>query len=92
MTTQFHHDPVLLDETIAQLGVRRGAIVVDGTLGGGGHAVAMLEQSDPDGLLIGVDVDRDAITAAAKRLARYGDRVHLRQASFRDLESVVHEL
>ena len=54
--------------------------------------MAMLEQSDPDGLLIGVDVDRDAITAAAKRLARYGDRVHLRQASFRDLESVVHEL
>ncbi|MFP8874386.1 MAG: 16S rRNA (cytosine(1402)-N(4))-methyltransferase RsmH [Myxococcota bacterium] len=92
MTTEFHHDPVLLDETITQLGVRRGAIVLDGTLGGGGHAVAILERSAPDGLLIGIDVDRDATTAAAQRLARYSDRVHLRQASFRDLESVVHDL
>ena len=92
VTIEFHHDPVMLDETITQLGIRPGAIVVDGTLGGGGHAVALLERAGPDGVLIGIDLDRDAITAATQQLASYSERVRLRQGSFQDLETIVHEL
>lgn len=92
MTTRFHHVPVMLDETLTQLDIRPGATVVDGTLGGGGHAQALLEQAGPEGLLIGVDLDASSIEAATKALAKHADRVRLRQGSFQDLETIVHEL
>jgi 16S rRNA (cytosine1402-N4)-methyltransferase len=66
--------------------------VVDGTLGGGGHAEAILELIGPTGTLIGLDVDAEALAASAARLARFGDRVRLEHASFRDLGRVLREL
>jgi 16S rRNA (cytosine1402-N4)-methyltransferase len=66
--------------------------VVDGTLGGGGHAEAILELIGPTGRLIGLDVDADALAASAARLARFGDRFHLERASFRELGRVLREL
>jgi 16S rRNA (cytosine1402-N4)-methyltransferase len=75
----------LLQETLHWLGVKPGGLVVDGTLGDGGHAEAILEQSAPDGRLVGIDRDPDALRIAGERLARFGARVSLAHGSFRDL-------
>ena len=66
--------------------------VVDGTVGGGGHAEAILELIGPTGRCIGLDVDTEALAATAARLARFGDRVRLEHASFRELEGVLRRL
>ncbi len=84
-----HHQPVLLEETLHWLDARPGSLVVDGTLGDGGHAEAILERSAPDGRLVGLDRDRDALRIAGERLARFGARVALAHASFRELASVL---
>lgn len=89
MSNEFQHLPVLLAETLAQLHLLPGSIVVDGTLGGGGHAAAILEQTGPDGLLLGLDRDPEALSAARGRLSRYGDRFRALHASFRDLDQAV---
>ena len=70
------------------LAPRPGSLQVDGTLGGGGHAVRILEAISPDGRLLGLDADPAALERAAARLARFGDRAVLRQANFEDLASV----
>jgi 16S rRNA (cytosine1402-N4)-methyltransferase len=87
-----YHEPVLLAQTLDQLDLAPGAVVIDGTVGGGGHAEAILKLIAPNGLLIGLDVDSDALREAGKRLAPFGDRVRLVQASFRRIEDVVDEL
>ncbi len=92
MATMSYHEPVLLAQTLGQLDLAPGAVVVDGTLGGGGHAEAILDRIAPDGLLVGLDLDREALQAAGHRLEAYGDRVRLVQASFRRLEDVAAEL
>lgn len=92
MVTTDYHEPVLLDETLAQLDLEPGALIIDGTLGGGGHARAILERTAPDGRLVGLDVDAEAIREAGERLAGYGERVTLIQASFRRLEDIAAEL
>jgi 16S rRNA (cytosine1402-N4)-methyltransferase len=92
VATHSYHEPVLLDETLGQLDLVPGSVIIDGTLGGGGHAEAILERTAPDGLLIGLDLDADAIRETAKRLEPYGDRVHLVQASFRRMDDVAEDL
>lgn len=92
MVTTAYHEPVLLAETLGQLNLAPGALIVDGTLGGGGHAAAILEQTAPDGRLIGLDLDRDAIREAGTRLEPFGERVQLIQASFRRLDDIADEL
>lgn len=92
MAAHSYHQPVLLTETLGFLDLQPGAAIIDGTLGGGGHAEAILEQTRPDGLLIGLDLDRDALNEAGSRLEPFGDRVHLVQASFRRLDDVVDDL
>lgn len=92
MAGPFAHAPVLLDETLELLAPFPDAVFVDGTLGGGGHAEALLERTAPGGLLIGLDRDEDALAAARERLAPFGDRVHFVHASFRELASVLDRL
>lgn len=79
------HESVLLDEVLAWLQPGREGIYVDGTLGLGGHAEAILERTAPAGRLIGFEWDRDAVGHATERLARFGDRVQIVQASYADL-------
>jgi 16S rRNA (cytosine1402-N4)-methyltransferase len=88
----YAHRPVLLDESLALLDPRPAATFVDGTVGGGGHAQAILERSSPDGELVGLDVDELALAESARRLAPFGARVRLVRASFRELERVLAEL
>lgn len=81
----FRHAPVLLAEVVAGLAPRPGGRYVDGTLGGGGHAAAILEASAPDGRLLGIDADPAALLAAGARLAPFGERATLVHGNFRDL-------
>jgi 16S rRNA (cytosine1402-N4)-methyltransferase len=83
------HASVLLDEALELLAVKGGGLYVDGTLGLGGHAEAMLEKSAPDGVLLGVDKDGEALEHARARLARFGGRAQLMQADFREIPSLV---
>ena len=91
-TPDLSHASVLLREAVDLLAPRPGGVYVDGTLGGGGHAEEILRRSAPDGILIGMDQDREAVARSGERLAGYGGRVLLRQANFRDLEQVLAEL
>ncbi|HET6342070.1 MAG TPA: 16S rRNA (cytosine(1402)-N(4))-methyltransferase RsmH [Gemmatimonadota bacterium] len=80
------HVPVLLSETIELLRPRSGGTYLDGTLGGGGHAEAILEASSPDGRLIGLDRDPTAIDEARRRLARFGNRVEFHNVNFAEVD------
>jgi len=83
---------VLLAESLEWMGLFPNATVVDATVGAGGHAAAILERTAPAGRLVALDHDDEALAAAAAQLARFGDRVQLAHASFRDLSSVLAEL
>ncbi len=86
------HVPVLVNEVVAMLAPAPGSLQIDGTVGGGGHAERILEATDPDGRLLGLDADGAAIARVRARLEpRFGDRLELRQANFRDLASVAPE-
>ncbi len=82
------HLPVLAEEVMTILSPRPGCLQIDGTLGGGGHTERILEASTPDGRVLGLDADPAAIERVRARLARFGDRLVLRQANFRDVGTV----
>jgi 16S rRNA (cytosine(1402)-N(4))-methyltransferase len=86
------HLPVLVDEVMSTLAPAPGSLQIDATVGGGGHTERILEATNPDGRLLGLDADGAAIARVRDRLgARYGDRLVLRQANFRELGSVAPE-
>jgi 16S rRNA (cytosine1402-N4)-methyltransferase len=85
------HLPVLVEEVLAFLAPRPGSSVADCTVGGGGHAERILEATSPDGRLLGIDADRAAIKEAERNLARFEDRVALRQANFASILDVAGE-
>ncbi|HEU0054736.1 MAG TPA: 16S rRNA (cytosine(1402)-N(4))-methyltransferase RsmH, partial [Longimicrobium sp.] len=78
-----YHSPVLVREAMELLRPERGGLFLDGTLGGGGHAEALLERGS-HARLVGVDRDPDALAEAGARLARFGDRVRLVRSPFAD--------
>lgn len=84
----FRHAPVLLAEVLAGLAPRPGGRYIDGTLGGGGHAAAVLEAAGPDARLLGIDADPAALAAAGARLAPFGERAALAHGNFRDLAQI----
>ena len=89
MTSPKHrHIPVLLAETLQVLEPRSGGRYIDATLGGGGHAEAILEASSPEGRLLGLDADPRAIERVQHRLHRFGQQVILAQANFRRIAEV----
>jgi 16S rRNA (cytosine1402-N4)-methyltransferase len=77
------HVPVLLEESLELLRLKSGGLYVDGTLGLGGHAAEILRRSSPDGRLLGLDRDAEALQHAAEALAPFGVRARLVQADFR---------
>jgi len=83
--TEFIHEPVLLEEVLLALQPAAGRLYVDGTVGGGGHAEAILEASGPGGRLVGFDRDDWALAAAARRLKRFGERLELHREPFAGL-------
>lgn len=79
----FAHQTVLLEEAVSILQPREGRVIVDGTLGGGGHTEALLERG---ATVIGIDRDPRALEAAKLRLARFGDRFSSLKGNFGDVE------
>lgn len=88
----YRHIPVMLSETIHYLGCGSGKTYVDCTLGGAGHARAICRAMLPDGSLIGIDQDRDAIDNARQVLADYGSRVTLVHDNFANLPRILSDL
>lgn len=78
----YPHIPVMQQEVLQYLNCRPGGIYADGTLGGTGHARAILEKSAPDGILIGCDQDADAISNAKDALRLFQQRVYLFHGNF----------
>ncbi len=87
----FEHKPVMLDEVIGALEPCPGGRYLDGTVGGGGHAAAILRASAPDGHLVGFDQDASALDAAAERLQEFAGRFELRHANFAQAGEFVPE-
>ncbi len=92
MTPVRPHLPVLYQQVIRYLQPHSGGRYVDGTVGAGGHARGILEASAPDGLLLGLDVDPQALELAQAYLAPFGKRVILREASYTALEEEIRAL
>lgn len=86
------HHPVLYHEIIHALQPRRGGLYVDGTLGAGGHAWGILQASEPDGQLLGLDLDPQALELARQRLLPFGSRAILVQASYTTLSEQLARL
>ncbi len=87
-----YHTPCMPTEVAHFLNCQPGQTIVDGTLGGGGHARMISSQIAPDGLLIGIDQDKDAIHHARNDLARFDSRVELIHANFAALDRILDDL
>ncbi len=84
MVQVFAHEPVMVDEVVSLLAPIPAGLLVDATLGAGGHAEALLDAL-PGTRLLGLDRDRHAVEAAGRRLSRFGDRAFVRHARFDEL-------
>ena len=89
METGFHHVPIMVTEVLTLLEPSRGGVFVDGTLGGGGHAEAVLSALPETGKLFGIDRDDDALKAASARLSRFGDRFTAIKGNFFDMKELL---
>lgn len=86
--SEFMHKPVLLDETLSLLDLEAGKVVVDGTLGLGGHAQHILQKIKPNGILVGIDKDRQALSMTKQRLTEGLLPV---QGSFHDIKDILQK-
>ncbi len=89
METVFSHTPIMVSDVLELMKPERGGIFVDGTLGGGGHAQAVLERLGDRGMLCGIDRDDDALRAASARLSRFGDRFVPIKGNFFDMKQLL---
>ena len=89
---EFKHVSVLFDECMEGLNIKPDGIYVDGTLGGGGHSSGICERLGPNGTLIGIDRDQDALNAASKRLEKYNCKKIFVQSNYSDIAQVLEEL
>jgi len=85
------HLPVLLQESVELMNIRTDGMYLDGTLGGGGHAEAMLRQMGPNGRLLGIDRDAEAIERVKTGLAAYAHQCIFVQGNYADMTEIAHE-
>ncbi len=88
MMSSSNHIPVILNESIEALNIQPGGRYIDCTIGGGGHAAAILENSSPGGQLLGIDADPEAVEVARERLNVYGSSVLIVNDNFVNLEAI----
>ncbi|MEG0256871.1 MAG: 16S rRNA (cytosine(1402)-N(4))-methyltransferase, partial [Christensenella sp.] len=86
------HVPVLYEKTLELINLENGKLIVDGTLGGAGHAQGILERISPDGKLIGIDKDAAAIERCTKRLEQYKEQIILVHSDFKQIKQVLETL
>lgn len=91
MTAAFHHIPVMLEPVVEALGRGPGGRFLDGTLGGAGHASAILQATGPESILVGIDRDPTARAAAAEKLAGFGARVFIRAGRYADMTELASD-
>ena len=89
---EFSHTPVLLQEVMDLLGCSPGNVVVDCTVGGGGHAYEILKRILPGGYLIGFDRDPNALNAAEKRLEEFANHFTLVHSNYINMERILEDL
>jgi len=88
---EFSHKPVLLNETINALNIKPNGVYVDGTAGGGGHSEEILKRLSPQGRLISIDQDPDAILAVTDRLSKYSSSI-ICKGNFSQVDTIVNSL
>ena len=88
---EFKHVSVLLNECIEGLNIKPNGTYVDCTLGGAGHSSHILNNLSKDGVLVGIDQDRDALTAAKERLKDY-DNVRYVHSNFYNIDHILSDL
>jgi 16S rRNA (cytosine1402-N4)-methyltransferase len=86
-----YHKPVLVNEVMQYMRCREGGIYIDGTIGGGGHALEICRRIGGDGLLIGIDKDDQALAHAAETLKEYSGCVRLIKGDFRYMRALVND-
>ncbi|MCY3721934.1 MAG: 16S rRNA (cytosine(1402)-N(4))-methyltransferase RsmH [Candidatus Poribacteria bacterium] len=84
-----HHIPVLCDKVIDFLSPKSDGIYIDGTVGLGGHSAAILETSAPNGRVIGIDLDVEALSIAKSRLHVFGERSSLINGNFAEMDALL---
>ncbi len=87
---EFNHKPVLLEECIQGLNIKKDGIYVDGTLGGAGHSIEIAKRLSPKGMLIGIDRDTEALEVAKDRLKQY-ENVKLVYGNHDDIKDILEE-
>ncbi len=90
--TSSYHEPVMLREVLESLDLKPGGIYVDGTVGGGGHARGILTATAPDGILVGIDRDDEALAETGRVLEPFGKRKFLVKGDYADLEGILSRL
>jgi 16S rRNA (cytosine1402-N4)-methyltransferase len=89
--TRMYHTPVLLQEVLVYLLTAKDGLYVDGTLGGGGHTEAILEQLNRSGKVIGIDIDDDALAESRGHLSHFGDRAIVVKENFKNIKFVLSQ-
>lgn len=89
---EFHHIPVLFEETIENLNISPSGTYIDGTLGGAGHSFEIAKRLTGGGRLIGIDQDEDAIRAASARLAPFAERVTIVHDNYEHIPQIAERL
>ncbi len=92
LLTGFKHLSVMPEEVVKFLDCKSGRVYVDGTLGGGGHTVLILDASAPTGKVIGMDWDEDALEASKQRLKDYSGRLTLVRENFANIKKTMEDL
>jgi len=87
-----YHTPVMLKQTMDVLKPKSCGIYLDATLGGGGHSLEILKNSSPDGRVIGLDLDREALKHSGEKLSRFGNRVLTVHENFKNARKVLDSL
>lgn len=86
------HKSVMLKEVLDNLCLEPGKIIVDATIGTGGHSLEIIRRISPGGLLIGIDKDAESLKVAGQRLAEFGDSVKLVNDDFRNVDRILENL
>lgn len=92
MVPKFGHEPVMLQEVIHLLKLQNGMVVVDATIGTGGHALEIINHIAPDGVLIGIDRDKESLMVAKERLQAYGTQCTFVQDNFYNIDKILPSL
>jgi 16S rRNA (cytosine1402-N4)-methyltransferase len=86
------HIPVMYTEVLSSLNLKPGKIIIDATMGTGGHSAGILEKIMPGGMLIGLDRDQESLAVAKVRLREYGEAVKFVHGNFVDISRITNEL